>query len=134
MSPREWRFCIADILGAVAKIDQYVLGMELGAFLADDKTQDAVVRLFILIGEAARHIPSNVTEAYPDVPWQEMRDMRNFAVHVYWGVTAEVLWDTIRDDLPALVPRLRLIMDLHKGDAGAGNSDGNDVGVVGIGW
>ncbi len=111
MSPRHWRFCLTDIIEAIAKIQRYVAGMDCKAFLADEKTQDAVVRKFILIGEAARHVPPYIVDKYADVPWQPMRDMRNFAVHVYWGVKPEVIWDTIMHDLPPLAPQLQAILE-----------------------
>lgn len=111
MSPREWRLYLRDILDAVEAILRYVHGLELGSFCSDEKTLDAVVRRFIVVGEAARHVPESITRKYPDVPWQEMRDMRNFATHVYWGVTAEVLWETIHRDLPGLLPQLAQILE-----------------------
>ena len=65
---------------------------------------------FGVIGEAARHIPEDVVAANPDLPWPEMRAMRNVVVHEYFGVTQETLWKTAREDLPALVERLRRLL------------------------
>jgi uncharacterized protein with HEPN domain len=49
-------------------------------FIADRKTIDAVVRNFIIIGEAASHLPEEIIERHIDLPWREMRDMRNIVV------------------------------------------------------
>jgi len=58
-----------------------------------------------------RHeLPSAITDQHPQVPWRQMRDMRNVVVHAYFGVNAEVLWDTVRNDLPPLVEPLKAIM------------------------
>ena len=57
MPPREWRLRIEDILDAAARAQRYVAGMELEAFVADDRTLDAVSRCFGIIGEAAAHSP-----------------------------------------------------------------------------
>jgi len=111
MSRRQWRFFIEDIVDAIQKIQQYCGDMDVDTFCQDQKTLDAVQRRFILIGEAARHIPEHVTDKYDSVPWREMRDMRNFAVHVYWGVTPEVIWDTIQQDLPSLIDHLTVILE-----------------------
>jgi len=54
-----------------------------------------VIRNFITIGEAAGHVPEEIVAQHPDVPWRLMSDMRNFAVHHYWGVEPTVLWKTI---------------------------------------
>lgn len=109
MSPRQWQFFIEDIINAIEKIQQYSAGMERSAFRTDGKTQDAIERKLIVIGEAASHIPSNIVQKYSSIPWREMRDMRNFAVHAYWGVKPEVVWDTVQRDLPSLLPMLRQI-------------------------
>jgi uncharacterized protein with HEPN domain len=61
----------------------------------------------IVIGEAAGRIPPEVMSAHPDVPWQRMKGMRNWVVHVYFDVDPKVLWDTIQHDLPPLIEPLR---------------------------
>jgi uncharacterized protein with HEPN domain len=65
---------------------------------------DAVIRNFIVIGEAAYHIPEEICWTNPEIPWSDMRSMRNFVVHEYFGVNYKILWDTIRIDLPPVVP------------------------------
>lgn len=107
MSPRDRRVRIEDILDAIAKIRQYSSGLSLDSFAADTRTMDAVVRNFIKIGEAARSIPEEVISMHPEIPWRLMSDMRNFAVHEYWGVKPDTLWRTIEADLPPLVPALK---------------------------
>ncbi len=106
MSPRLWHHRIADILGAIDKICRYVADMDFPAFERDEKTIDAVIRNFIVIGEAARHMPETITNQFPAIPWRLMGDMRNFAVHEYWGVELRTIWETIQNDLPPLVSLL----------------------------
>ena len=106
MSPRLWYHRIADILEAIDKIYRYVTGMDFTDFERDDKTVDAVIRNFIVIGEAARRIPEPITGQFPSIPWRLMGDMRNFAVHEYWGVELSTIWETIHHDLPPLVSLL----------------------------
>lgn len=88
--------------------------MEFEDFQRDEKTIDAVVRNFIAIGEAARHIPDKVSAKYPHIPWRVMGDMRNFAVHEYWGVEMRTIWKTIREDLPPLLPELKQVANSEK--------------------
>jgi uncharacterized protein with HEPN domain len=78
--------------------------------VADEKTVDAVLCCNGVIGEAARHVPDDIVAANPDLPWPEMRAMRNVIVREYFGVTRETLWKTAREDLPALVERLRQLL------------------------
>jgi uncharacterized protein with HEPN domain len=76
--------------------------MDLRTFSVDAKTVKAVVADFAIIGEAARHIPPDVTAAHPEVPWRAIADMRNVVVHAYFSVEPKVLWETIQNDLPRL--------------------------------
>lgn len=110
MPPRDWRLRIEDILDAAGRIARYVEGKDLAAFESDDLTLDAVSRCFGIIGEAARHVPDDVLAAHPEIPWAEMRAMRNVVVHQYFGVTNETLWKTAREDLPAIVEPLRRLL------------------------
>ncbi len=80
-------------------------------FRADDKTVDAVVRNFGIIGEAARHVPADLRDRYPRVPWDEMRGMRNVVIYEYSAVSSAVIWQTVRGNLPPLKPILLKILD-----------------------
>ena len=67
---------------------------------------DAVVRNFEIIGIAIGQIPSDVITRYPAIPWAKMRGMRNVLAHQYEDVRMEIIWDTIQQELPTLVPQL----------------------------
>jgi uncharacterized protein with HEPN domain len=79
-------------------------------FLADKRTQQAVMMSLIIIGEAATKILDNYSEftnAYPEVPWRSMRNMRNRMAHGYFDVNLDVVWDTVCQWLPTLLTQLR---------------------------
>jgi len=107
---REWRLRIEDILEAAGRISRYTEGKDLASFMADDLTRDAVSRCFGIIGEATTHVPKEVIAAHPEIPWAEMRGMRNIVVHEYFGVTDETLWKTAREDLPTIIEPLRKLL------------------------
>jgi uncharacterized protein with HEPN domain len=67
-----------------------------------------------IIGEAARQIPREVKAAHPDLPWTEMQTMRNIVIHEYHGVNLQIIWQTVKEDLPALVPLLEKILQLFR--------------------
>jgi len=99
----------ADYLGhiveAIDRIHRYVGGMDEATFLADEKTQDAVVRNFEIMGEAAHNVErfhAAFAAAHRDVPWALMYTMRNRVAHGYFKVDFELVWKTIHGDLPAL--------------------------------
>ena len=110
MPPREWGIRIEDIVAAIELILEYTHEMDRATFRSDRRTVDAVVRNLIIIGEAANHVPDAVVATHPEIPWARMRGMRNLAVHEYFGVDEDVLWDTVKLNLPALLPLLRSML------------------------
>ena len=107
---RDWRFRVADILAAVEAIGRYTTDMTYEEFVADQRTADAVVRNLMTMGESIRWIPEPILDAHPEVPWRLMRAVRNVVVHEYFGLDARILWETVRGDVPALVPRLEAVL------------------------
>ncbi len=117
MPPRDWPLRLEDILEATSRIQAYTSGMDREAFFSDTKTLDAVIRNFIVIGEAARYLPEEVINRYPEVPWAEMGAMRNFVIHQYPEIEPQIVWDTITRNLPPLVPLLERILAETGGEA-----------------
>ena len=110
MPHRAWEFRVADIVDSIEKILSYTAGMSFEQFCKDSKTIDAVIRNFTIIGEAARHIPDEIVQSHPEIPWREMADLRNIIVHEYSGVNEKIIWETIETDLPGLLSSLRKIV------------------------
>jgi uncharacterized protein with HEPN domain len=110
VSPRYWKDRIRDILDAIAEIQKFTKGMDFATFKDDDKSVRAVEMNFIIIGEAANQIPEEIEEKYTTIPWSLMRAMRNRIVHVYFRIDEKLMWDTIQNDLPPLVPELEKLL------------------------
>ena len=101
---------LRDILAAIGKIRRYTAGWDFETFAADERTVDAVIRNFAVIGEAASHLPDEYLSLHPGVPWVEMRGLRNVVVHEYFGVSLAIVWETIQHDLPAAEASLRSLL------------------------
>ncbi len=114
MPARHWTFRLEDILEAINRIQRYTASLDFANFQKDEKTIDAVVRNLEIIGEAAKHIPPKIEKKYPDIPWSEMKGMRNVLSHEYFGVNVSILWQTVQHDLPPLVRLLRELLDKEK--------------------
>ena len=84
-------------MDAIDRIVSYVEGMSYESFLADRKTQDAVIRNVEIIGEAASSLPIDFTQRHEDIPWGDLVGMRNVLVHQYFGILPEVVWDAIKN-------------------------------------
>ena len=110
---RDWRLRLSDIQDSAEKIIRYVQGMDLDSFSEDERTIDAVIRNFEIIGEAARNVPDEFKNSHPHVAWQEMNRMRNRLIHAYFGVNVTVVWDTILNDLPPLLSSIRELIESH---------------------
>jgi uncharacterized protein with HEPN domain len=82
---------VDDILTCIRKIKSYTQNMTFEQFDADDKTKDAVIRNFEIIGEAASHIPLEIQDKYPHLDWLEMRGMRNIIAHAIWNQHVDYL-------------------------------------------
>jgi len=98
-------------LDAVDTVQKYTQGMEFNTFTEDRRTVDAVVRNLIIIREAAVHVPEDICLKHPEVPWYDMRGVRNFVVHEYFKASDAVIWDTVQVDLPSLPALLKKILD-----------------------
>jgi uncharacterized protein with HEPN domain len=80
--------------------------------LARDRVlQLALTRLVEIIGEAANRVSQDTQQKHPEIPWRQIAGMRNRLVHGYDVIDLDVLWDTIRDDLPPLVKALEEAID-----------------------
>lgn len=112
MPPRDARIRIEDMLAAVQRIRSYTAGLAFETFCADQKTIDAVLRNFEVIGESARHVDEGTAAMAPAVPWIDIRDMRNVLIHEYFGVDLQTVWKTITDDVPTLETQLTALLGL----------------------
>jgi len=93
---------LRHILGAIEKIESYVKDTPFKIFSKNTMIVDAVVRELEIIGEAANNLGNDFQKEYPQIPFRNMIEMRNFLSHEYFGVDEKVVWDTIKEDLPNL--------------------------------
>lgn len=92
----------------------FTSGMDRESFLADLRTQRAVVMSLMIVGEAAARVISDhadFAEAHPDIPWRSIRGMRNRIAHGYFDVDLVVVWQTVEVELPTLIDRLEALQD-----------------------
>ena len=110
-----YRLYLKDIFEAMDAAQAFVSGMGFDAFVADDKTTSAVLQKIKIVGEAAKKVPETIRQDYPQLPWQQMTEIRDQIVHAYFAVDYTVVWDTLKVDIPQLQPIIRQILeDLEK--------------------
>lgn len=108
-APRDHRDFLADMVHACRAIIAFTSGMTLVDYLADEKTRFAVMRGFEMMGEAVQHLPQELRDANPHIPWATMMAVRNRIVHGYFGIDDTILYATIETDLQSLLPQLEAL-------------------------
>jgi uncharacterized protein with HEPN domain len=107
---REYEDYLRDMLENAEKALSFVQGMDYDSFCTDDKAVYAVIRALEIIGEAARQIPEGLRRSNPEIQWREIAAMRNKLTHEYFGVNTKVIWQTVQEDLPVIIPQLKKML------------------------
>ncbi|MDO9580893.1 MAG: DUF86 domain-containing protein [Bacteroidales bacterium] len=89
---------------------KYAEGISLDEFVKDGKTVRAVIRSIEVIGEAASKISIEFRMEHSDVPWQKVIGMRNRLIHVYFDIDYNIIWQTVKENLPPLIEQLQSIL------------------------
>lgn len=113
MSPRSWTIRVNDMLRAIDDSRSVVQGKNFLDFQKDRTLVLATLACVQIIGEASNHIPDDIKNRYPAVPWNEIRGMRNRITHEYFEVDINLLWETVQTDLPTLKPELQKMSGIN---------------------
>ena len=106
----DWELYLNDMIGFADKVIAYTEGFDQARFINSGLNYDATLRNLELIGEAATHIPDDVRDANPAIPWRQVVATRNRLIHGDLGIDNDVLWTIIREDVPAPLDPLRLLV------------------------
>lgn len=109
MSKTEIKVLVVNILSSAHKCKLYMEDLDQLDFNCDVKTQDSVLMNLIVIGEQATKIIAyhpDFVEANQEIPWQQIRGLRNRVAHGYFDVDLGLIWNTVQNDLPHLIEKL----------------------------
>lgn len=95
---------LSDIMDEIVLANRLTHSMGFDEFSSDPFAQRALLQT---IGEAAGKLSGQTLAAVPGVPWQDIRGLRNWIVHGYFGIDMRAVWKTAVDDLPALETAIR---------------------------
>ena len=90
------------ILECLKRIEEFTADNDKGFFLADYKTQDAVLRNLQVMAESTQKLTSELKATYPSVPWKKLSGFRNVVAHNYLGLNMERIWAVVKKEVPLL--------------------------------
>lgn len=93
---------LRDVLEAIEKIDQFIGDMDLAAYEADEKTKAAVERKVQILTEAVIRLDDECPGEFPEIDKKGFRGMGNILRHSYHRINDEIVWSTVKEDLPEL--------------------------------
>jgi len=95
---RDVNLFLEDMQMACEKVIRYVKDLKQKQFLKDEKTYDAVVRNLTIIGEAVKNVPQEIRALHPSIEWRKIAGFRDIAVHDYFGIDEDILWDIVQNE------------------------------------
>jgi uncharacterized protein with HEPN domain len=102
MKNRDISEFLQDMLDAIGEIEAFTAGVDFLAFQSNREKVLAVVKLLEILGEAVKKIPADIRNQYPRIAWQAIAGMRDILVHEYWSVDTDVVWASVKEDIPEL--------------------------------
>jgi len=93
---------LEDIIEACNRLESHIENLDFAAFDQDLKTQDAVIRVFEIIGEAVKSLPKEWTDKEPEIQWRQIAGFRDVLAHAYFAVNSSVVWAAAVEKAPLL--------------------------------
>ena len=97
---RNWQLFLQDMIESAGKVRRYTEGLSLESFQQNDLVYDAVLRNLEIIGEAAKNIPPEIRDRYPEVDWRGLAGLRDLLAHAYFGLSDKILWGIVQTKVP----------------------------------
>lgn len=111
MSKRKFIHFLHDILKSSEKILSLVEERSFDSFFQDWVIVDATIRNLEIIGEAVKNLPSELKEKYPHIEWRKIAGLRDILIHSYFGINYNILWDIVKNKIPALKIQIKRILE-----------------------
>lgn len=114
MSKRKPDVYLQDIWESIEYIQRFLDGVSEDEFYENVEKQDAVLRRLEIIGEAVKHLPEEIRENHPDVPWRQIAGMRDIIIHEYFGITLDMVWVVATEDILDLKAKVEEIIESNQ--------------------
>jgi uncharacterized protein with HEPN domain len=111
MTPRSFRIRLIDIREEIAGIRNLTKDATAESFGANWAMKRAVEHALLIISEAARHIPAELKETKPEVPWKKIHGLGNLLRHEYRRIDSEILWSVVTENLDDLDQAIAALLE-----------------------
>ena len=106
---KRWKWRVHELLADIDALRGYTAAHTLASFVADALTRDAVLLRLLRVGEATKYLPQRLQSLHPELPWANLRDVRNLVAHDYFGLDPALIWVSATREFPALRPLLQAL-------------------------
>ncbi|MGB8645299.1 MAG: DUF86 domain-containing protein [Anaerolineae bacterium] len=108
---RSYRLYLQDMFDATQRISEYSQHMDFQDFLGNRMAYDAILRNLEIIGEAAKNVPTEVRQRYPQVEWRRIAGLRDIMAHTYYALDDETIWDIVENQVSELYEQVSKILE-----------------------
>jgi len=102
---------LEHILISIKDIERFIKDLKYEDFVKDYKLQLALFRLIEIIGEASIKISAPLKDKYSEIPWIDIKGLRNRLVHDYFNIRIDIIWDALNTDIPKLKSQIKKILE-----------------------
>lgn len=100
---------LEDIIYCIDLIHQYMEGLSKEEFYINQEKQDVLVHRLEIMGEASKRLSNDITDIFTDIPWKQIKGMRDVLIHQYDDIMLEIVWETVKKRIPEIEQKLREI-------------------------
>ena len=101
---------LIHILDAINSIEEFTFSIDYKTYNDDFKLRLALVKLFEIIGEASNGITEETQSKFSEIEWMILKSIRNILVHEYFGIDYDIIWDSIKNNIPELKTKINNVL------------------------
>ncbi|MFW6270610.1 MAG: DUF86 domain-containing protein, partial [Bacillota bacterium] len=93
-------------------IHRYSEGLSKEDFYKNQEKQDVLIHRLEIMGEASKRLSDDIIDAFPEIPWKQIKGMRDVLIHQYDDIMLEIVWETVQKRIPEIEHNLRKIKNI----------------------